>query len=389
MRMTWMLCGAALAISASASVIPAAGAAQKPYTIGVITALTGPAAAIGVPLSQGLKVAHAHWPEINGREVRIIEMDSTTDPTVAARDARKLIEEDHVDVLIGAPIAPSAMAISPIASAHKTPFLDVSQVGPYNAANAWTTNITPSADVFIGKIAERMKRNGVHTIGYLGFSDAWGDVVYKHLLSSVKQLGGMRVVGTERYARSDTSVTGQVLRILAKHPDAVMTGTDGAPGALPYRELARLGYRGQIYGTPAIMNLGFTKTVGSAGNGLVDDAGPLQVAEELPASNPSKAISLQYMKLYEQTFHVPLASAYSGYTFDAYLVLKHALEKVGPDVQPGTVAFRTALKDAIQRTRGVDGTQGSYAFRPGHMYGVLPDSILIVKLKDGQWHWDP
>lgn len=115
------------------------------------------------------------------------------------------------------------------------------------------------------------------------------------------------------------------------------------------------------------MNLGSTKTVGSAGNGLIDDAGPLQVSHEWPASNPSRAISLEYMKLHEQTFHTPLTSAYSGYTFDAYLVLKHAFETVGPDVAPGTVQFRTALKSAIQNTTGVNGTQDSYAFHPGRM----------------------
>ncbi|HEX7382176.1 MAG TPA: ABC transporter substrate-binding protein [Nevskiaceae bacterium] len=376
---------AACALLAASS---SAFAAKAEYKVGFITSMTGPVSSLGIPFATGMKVAHLYKDELDGRPIKIITMDSGSNPTQAGTDARKLTEVDHVDVLIGAADTPDALAISAISSSHRTPFITAAHVLPYNESHAWTINAPQPISIVMQKIAARMKHNGVKTVGYIGFADAWGDEVYDALRKFEKP-DGYKVITDERYARSDSSVTGQVLRIIAAHPDAVINGGAGTPGALPYVELKRLGYKGQIYGTHAYMDVHFTDACGSACNGMIAAAGPLEISPDLPDSNPTKPISTEYRALYKKVTGKPIPGAFSSYTFDAYLIFLNAASRLPKDVQPGTQAFRTALKDAIQTTKNLAGTQAVYNFTPGHMYGVTPSSIFVVKLENGAWHWDP
>lgn len=365
-----------------------ASAAENEYKIGFITSLTGPAAALGIPFAEGIKVAQAYKNQAHGRKITVIEMDDGSDPTAAARNARKLVEVDHVDVLMGTAPTPSAIAVSAQASQHKTPFISAAHVLPYNEANSWTVNSPQPAIIVLERIVQRMRENGVKTVGYIGFADAWGDDVYNSLMKSAKDQGGITVVSNERYARSDTSVTGQVLKIMALKPDAVINGGSGTPGALPYLELAKRGYKGQIYGTHAYMDEGFMKAVGAAGNGMIAACGPVEIADELPDSNPMKSISMTFRNTYQKVIGHPLLAAFASYTFDDYLIFLNAAERVPTNLQPGTVEFRTALKNAIETTRGLVGTEGTFNFKPGQMYGLGEDSIFIVKLVNGAWRLD-
>ncbi|HEX7381701.1 MAG TPA: ABC transporter substrate-binding protein [Nevskiaceae bacterium] len=390
MRSAHVLRGLALA-AAVGGLLGASGgafAAGNEYTIGFITSLTGPVASLGIPFDNGMKVAQTYKDEVDGRKIKVITMDDGSDPTTAARDARKLVEVDHVDVLMGTAPTPSALAVSAVASAHHTPFITAAHVLPYNATNSWTVNSPQPIAIVMQKIAARMKHNGVKTVGYIGFADAWGDEVYDALKKFEKE-DGYKVVSDERYARSDTSVSGQVLRIMAKHPDAVINGGSGTPGALPYLEFAKDGYKGHIYGTHAYMDENFIKACGSACEGMIAAAGPLQISPDLPDSNPSKAICTEYRELYQKVVGKPLPAAFSSYTFDDYLIFLNAAKRVPKELAPGTEKFRTALKDAIQTTKDLAGTQAVYNFHPKEMYGVTPSSVFVVKLEKGVWHLDP
>jgi len=238
-------------------------------------------------------------------------------------------------------------------------------------------------------VVEHMKKQGIKTVGYIGFSDAWGDLVYDSLMQAAGP-AGIKVLTNERYARADTAVTGQTLKIIALRPDAVIAGGSGTPGALPYMALAERGYKGPIFGTHALINPDFIRVGGAAVEGMIAPTGPVVVAEQLPASNPIRKVAMDFRAAYQKANGVAPSDAFSAYSFDAWLIFADAAARaLATKAEPGTAQFREALHDAINSTRELVGTHGVYNFKPDSRYGSDDRSRVIVKLEKGQWKLVP
>jgi branched-chain amino acid transport system substrate-binding protein len=356
--------------------------------VGFITSLSGPVSSLGIPYGKGIQAGVAYQSVVNGHKVQLIQLDDGSDPATAARNARKLIDEDKVDVVIGTAGSPGALAIAAVARETKTPLISIANANLPGEDGAWMVTLPQPAPLMINAIVERMKKSGVKTVGYIGFSDAWGDLVYDSLVPAAKA-AGIQVVSNERFARADTSVTGQVLKIVAAHPDAVLTGTSGTPGALPYRALAERGWKGQIYGTHALINPDFVRVGGSAVEGLLAPTGPVIVAEQLPATNPIRKVSMDYRAAYQKANGSAPNDAFSAYSFDAWLLFADAAQRAMKTAEPGTPQFRVALRDAIVSTKELVGTHGVYNFKPDSRYGSDERSRVMVKLEKGEWKLVP
>ncbi|MFM0500737.1 ABC transporter substrate-binding protein [Paraburkholderia caffeinilytica] len=376
------LAGLSMALSLSAS------ANATDLKVGLITSLSGPGASQGIPYAKGVQAGVVFKAEVAGHKIQVIQLDDGSDPSTAARDARKLIDEDKVDVLIGTAGVPGSMAIAAVARDGKTPLVSVTPLTLAGEDSAWAVTTAQPAPLMISGVVDAMKRAGVRTVGYIGFSDSWGDLAYDTL---VKLAGpaGMKVVSNERYARNDTSVAGQVLRVMSSNPDAVLTGTAGTAGALPYLALAERGYRGGIYGTHGLINPDFVRVGGNALQGLVATTGPAIMVDQLPDSNSSKKTILAFRTAYQHANHAASTDAFSAYAFDAWLVVTNAAAHLPATDEPGTAAYRAALRDAIFSTRELAVTQGVLNFKPGSPYGADQRALVIVKLDKGQWKLVP
>ncbi|HYP83803.1 ABC transporter substrate-binding protein [Variovorax sp.] len=350
--------------------------------VGFITSLSGPVSSLGIPYEKGIKAAQAYKSEVAGHKIQMISLDDASDPSTAARNARKLIDEDKVDVIIGTAGSPGALAIAAVARETKTPLISIANANLPGEAGAWMVTLPQPAPLMVSAVVERMKQSGVKTVGYIGFSDAWGDLVYDALQKSAGP-AGIQVVSNERYARGDSSVAGQVLKIVALRPDAVITGTSGTPGALPYIALAERGYKGQIYGMHALINPDFVRVGGAAVEGLLAPTGPVIVAEQLPDSNPIKKVSLAFRDAYQKANGSAPTDAFSAYSFDAWLVMLDAASRVKGE--PGTPDYRVALRDAIVSTKELVGTHSVYNFKPDDRYGSDERSRVVVRLEKGKW----
>lgn len=361
-------------------------AAAADLKLGFITSLSGSSSSLGIPYAKGLQAAIAAQPNVNGKKVQVIQLDDASDPTTAARNARKLIVEDNVDALIGTAGTPSGLAINGVALEYKVPFISIAQSKVDGPDGAWMVTVPQSAPLMIDTVVAHMKRSGVRKVAYIGFSDAWGDLVYDALVEAAKK-NGIAVLTNERYARNDSSVTGQVLKIVAARPDAVLTGTSGTPGALPYLALKQRGYRGTIYGTHGIINPDFIRVGGASLENLYAPTGPVVVAEQLPASHPSRKVALDFRAAYQKTFGSAPTDAFAPYSYDAWLIFTNAAGRAMAKQQPGTPAFRSALHDAVNSTRELVGTQGVYNFRPDSRFGSDQRAVVMVKLEKGQWKY--
>lgn len=356
--------------------------------VGVILPLSGPVAAQGMSTVKGIKAGVQHLGTVNGHALKIVQLDDASNPSMSTRNARKLIDQDNVDVLIGTGGVPGAMAIATVAGESKTPLVSFTPITLRDEAAQWTVTTAQSGDTMVSAVVDAMKRNGVKTVGYIGFADAWGDVAYAALQKHAKEVG-IEVVANERYARADNSVAAQVLKVMAAKPDAVLGGGAGTPGALPYIGLKERGYKGAIYGTHAILSPEFVQLVGQAGEGLIVPTGPTLVGSQLPNDNPSKQIIEQYRQAYQAANNEEPYDVFSAYAFDAWLVVAEAAKRVPVDIQPGTPEYRVALRDAIKATRQLAATQGVFNFTADSAYGDDKRSVVIVKLEKGQWVLQP
>jgi branched-chain amino acid transport system substrate-binding protein len=375
-----LIAGGALGLALAASPLQAAE-----IKVGFVTSLSGPGSSIGIPYAKGMQAASVYKGEVGGHKIKLIQLDDASDPSAAGRNARKLVEEEKVDVLIGSSGVPGAMAIAAVARESKTPMIAITPMSFTSAEEgAWTVTTAQPVPLMISAVVEDMKKAGVKNVAYIGFSDSWGDLVYDGLTKSA-QAAGIKVVTNERYARADTSVAGQVLKIVAARPDAVLTGGSGTPGALPYLALAERGYKGPIYGTHALINPDFVRVAGASAQGLLAPTGPIIVAEQLPANYPTRKIAMDFRSVYQKVHNAPTTDGFSAYAFDAWLVLADAASRVAPKLEPGTPAFRAALRDAIFSTKELAGTHGVFTFKPGSPYGVDERARVIVKLDKGAW----
>jgi len=354
--------------------------------VGLSVSLSGPNSSLGVPYAKGMQAALAYKPEVNGRKIQLIVLDDGSDPTTAGRNARKLVEEDKVDVLMGTSGVPAAIAMAQVGRDAKVPMIGLTPIQLDPAENGWVFTVAQPTQLMIDAVVQRMKKDGVKTVGYIGFSDAWGDLVYNALMKSAPE-AGIKVLGNERYARSDQSVTGQVLKLLAMKPDAVMTGGAGTPGALPFLALSERGFKGPVYGQHGLINPDFVRVVGAAGQGALMPTGPVIVAEQLPAEYPTKKIAMDFRAIFQKVNNAPTSDAFSAYSFDGWLVFTDAAARAKGE--PGTPEFRQSLRDAIASTKEVIGTHGVYNFKPGNLYGVDERARVIVKLDNGQWKLAP
>lgn len=377
---------AAVAISALLIATPALAEIK----VGFVTSLSGPAAALGIPYSKGMAAAQRYKAKVGDETVTVIQLDDGSDPSTATRNARKLVEDDKVDILIGTATAPGAIAMSTVATELNVPMIAISPIKVETADPAKQSTIAvPQPPMLMAKvIADRMQRDKVKNVGYIGFSDAWGDLVYAGG-KAAEERGEIKLLTNERYARTDTSVTAQILRILATKPDGVLIGGSSTQAALPLLALAERGFKGKSYGLASLINPDFVRVGGKAAEGVQVSAGPVIVSEQLPDGHFSKKLSAEFRKAYKEVNDAESRDGFSAYSFDAYLIFANAAERALGKAKPGTPEFRKALRDAMLNTKELAGVHGVYNFKPGQGYGVDERSLVIVQLKDGKWTYAP
>jgi branched-chain amino acid transport system substrate-binding protein len=365
-------------------------AAFADYKVGFVTSMTGPAATIGVPYSRGMAAAREMFPNIGGEPVTVIQLDDGSDPSAATRDARKLVEEDKVDLLIGTGTSSSSMAMAAVANELKVPFIALSPIKASRADDGafWALTVPQPPPLMVKVVADRIARDGVKRLAYIGYSEAWGDFVYNGAKAAEKP-DGLQLVAAERYARTDTTVTAQALKITAARPEGVIDGGSGTQGALPLLALADRGFKGKLYGTPALVNADFIRVGGKSVEGILCSGGPVVVADQLPDDHYAKKIALAFREAHQKANGVPSTDSFAPYAFDAWLIFADAAPRAEKKAKPGTPEFHAALHEALFSVKNLAGTQGLYNFTPESSYGVGENALVLMRLVDGKWKYEP
>lgn len=359
--------------------------AMAQVKVGVILSTTGPAASLGIPEKNTIALLPA---SMGGKTVQYIVLDDGSDSSKAVQAARKLITEEHVDVVMGSTVAPSSLALIEVAAEYKTPVISlaapVSIIAPMDAKRAWMFKTPQNDGLMAEAIAADMEKRGIKTVGFIGFADAYGDG-WTTAFTAAAGAHHLSVVANERFARTDTSVTGQVLKLMSRKPDAVLVGGAGTPAALPERSLRERGYAGKIYQTHGAANNDFLRVCGKVCDGTLMPVGPLLVAEQLPDSNPVKKSALVYKTAYETRYGAGSLSTFGGHAWDAGQMLNAAIPVALKTAQPGSDAFRAALRTALEGIHDLPVSQGVMNITAQDHNGLDTRARVMVEIVDGKW----
>jgi branched-chain amino acid transport system substrate-binding protein len=368
-----------------AALAVAASAAQADLTVGVTLSATGPAASLGIPE----KNTFAFLPTtIAGQKVNYIILDDASDTTTAVKNVRKLVSEDKVDVVVGSTITPNSLAMIDVVAEAETPMISMASsariVEPMDAKRRWVFKDAQSDTHMATAIVEHMANAGIKKLAFIGFSDAYGEGWWNEI-SGLAAARKIQVVANERFNRTDTSVTGQILKIMSAKPDAVMIAGAGTPAALPQKSLRERGYKGPIYQTHGVANSDFLRVGGKDAEGTLLPAGPVLVAAQLPASNQVRKVALDYVTRYEATYGKGSATTFGAHSWDAAILLNSAVPQALKVAKPGSREFRIALRDALENTRNVVGAHGVYNMSAQDHVGLDQRSRVMVVIDQGGW----
>jgi branched-chain amino acid transport system substrate-binding protein len=365
-----------------------AHAATAQVRIGLMVSATGPTSAIGIPQKNTGELLPR---TVGGVTIEYIQLEDGGDTTRAVQNAKKLIGESNVDAIIGPSTTPNALAILDVIAEAKVPLMATvgtsSVVDPIDAKRRWVFKTTQNDDLIASALIKNMNKNGVKTVGFIGFNDPYGENWFK-VFGGLAAQAGISIVASERFARTDQSVTGQALKLIAAKPDAVLVAAVGGPAVLPQATLYDQGYKGRIYQTHAVATDDFIKLGKEKVEGTILAAGSMLVIDDVSATDPIKRVASDYMNTYEKQFGARPAT-FGANTYDAALLLQRALPVALKAAKPGTEAFRVALRDALEQEKDVVGCQGVFNMSATNHNGMDERARVLIVVRDGKFRLLP
>ena len=325
--------------------------------------------------------------EVAGQTIEYIALDDASDPTASVSAIKKLINEDKVDALIGPSGSPNAMGVIQFAAEAGVPMFapvgTAAVVLPMTEQKKWVFKTTQNDDLIARALVAHMVSAKVKTVGFIGTADPYGDNWLK-VFTELAGKAGIKVAAAERFQRQDTSLTAQSLKLLSAGPDAVLVAAPGSSAVLPQTTLFDQGYKGQVYQTHGAALPDFLKLGGKKVEGTILAASAMLVLDQVPDSHPTKKIAATYVAAYEK-LNGSKPATFGANVYDAGLLLQAAIPAALKGGKPGTAAFRSALRDAIEQVKELPATQGVYTMSPADHSGFDERGRELITVKNGQW----
>jgi branched-chain amino acid transport system substrate-binding protein len=365
---------------AIAAVVASAGALAD-VNIGVSLALTGPGSGLGIPMQNYFKIFPK---EIAGEKINLIILDDATDPGKGGQNARRFVTDDKVDMIIGSCITGVAAAMTDIAAEAGTVQLAASPVGVPPGKDGWMFRLPQSNTVMGHAVVEHMKKQGIKTVGFLGYTDAYGEQWLKEF-TPLAEKAGIKIIATERFARTDTSVTPQALKLVSANPDAMLIVASGSGAAMPHKAVVERNYKGKIYQTHAAATKDLMRVGGKDVEGSYVVSGPAVIAEQLPDSHPSKKAAVDFVTKYEKAVGPGTRNQFAGHAYDAQVVLEKILPVALKKAKPGTKEFRAALRDAMEGMGRTVFSHGVMNWTKDDHWGYTNETGVMLKVVNGDF----
>jgi branched-chain amino acid transport system substrate-binding protein len=358
--------------------------AHADITIGVVQPLTGPASGLGIPVKNAIAI----WPDsIAGEKLKVIVLDDASDPTAGVKATQRLVTEDKVDVIIGSTATPVAIPMADVAAAAGTPQISTAPAGLPPGKDKWMFRLPQSNNVMAHVMVAHMKKLNIKTVGFLGYTDAYGELWLKEFTTEADK-NGIKIVDVERFGRADTSVTAQALKLGSANPDAILIVASGSGAGMPQKAVMERGYKGKIYQTHAAATRDLMRTAGKDAEGTYVVSGPAVIAEQLPDNHPSKKMAIAFVQGYEKAYGPGSRNQFAGHGADAYTVLEKAVPVALKKAKPGTPEFRAALRDAFETMGRTVLAHGVLNWTAQDHWGYTNETGVMLKVVNGEFKVD-
>ena len=368
-------------VAAAAAALLLSTPALADITIGISLPMTGPASGLGIPMANQFKL----WPtSIAGEKLNVILLDDATDPTKGVQNARRFVTDDKVDIIIGSAATPVGIAMADVALDAQTVQLAATPIGLPPGKDAWSFRLPQSNEVMAFAMVNHMKKQGIKTIGFLGYTDAYGEQWLKAITPEAEK-NGIKVIAAERFARPDTSVTAQALKLVSANPDAMLIVATGSGAAMPEKAIVERGFKGKIYQTHGAASKDLMRIGGKDVEGTFVVSGPAVVGDILPDSNPSKKVAQAFVAQYDKAYGVGTHNQFAGHAYDALIVMERIVPMALKKAKPGTKEFRAALKDAMETMGRTPLAHGIMNWTKDDHWGYTMDTGVMLVVKNGDF----
>jgi branched-chain amino acid transport system substrate-binding protein len=367
--------------AAALCAVATAAQAQAPIRIGAFLSVTGPAAFLGDPEQKTLEL---YVERLNaaggvlGRKLELVAYDSGGDAEKARTFAKRLIEQDRVDLIVGGSTTGETMAVVPLAQAAGMPFISLAgAVVIVEPVKKWVFK-TPHTDrMACDKVFVDMKARGVAKAALISGSGGFDKSMRGQCLAVAKN-HGIAIVADETYGAGDTDMTAQLTKIKnAAGVQAVLNAGFGQGPAIVTKNYKQLGIGVPLYQSHGVASKQYIQLAGEAAEGVRLPAAALLVAETLPDSDPQKTVVLEYKRAYEARFKQDV-STFGGHAYDGLMLAVEAMKRAGS-------ADKAKVRDALEQIRGYMGTAGVVNMSAQDHMGLDLTAFRMLEVRKGDW----
>jgi branched-chain amino acid transport system substrate-binding protein len=383
MRTKAILVGVTLALAGLGLIFFGCGGAKKtePYVVGGIFSISGPASYLGEPERNSMEmVAEAINAKggINGHPLKLVIYDDETDVTKARLHATKLVQDKDCLAIIGPSITPSSMAVLEVTQKAKLPLISCAAAAGITAPakdRVWVFKTAQTDQMAVARIYQYCQKHAITKVAILTVSSAFGVAGKVELLAQASK-HGIEVVGQEVFADKDTDMTPQLTKIRSLPAQAVICWGVGPAPALVAKNMKQLGFTLPLIQSHGAASKKFIELAGDAADGIIMPAGKLAVWQQLPDTDPQKAVCKEYAEKYHAKFKLP-ESSFGGYAYDAIRMLNQALAKAGSD--------KNKIRGELEGLKNFVGVSGIFNMSPEDHNGLSPAAFVMVKIEKGEF----
>ncbi|MDD4875979.1 MAG: ABC transporter substrate-binding protein [Dehalococcoidales bacterium] len=365
---------------------------ESTYKVGAILSVTGAYSNLGVPEKQTLEMLTEEINAeggINGRQLEMIIYDNESNAEKAATLATRLIERDEVLAILGPTTTGDSMAIIDTVTSGEIPLISmaagISIITPIEE-RYWVFKTPQTEKEAVSEIYLYMQENGIKDIAIITDTSGFGAGGRAYLLSE-KDSYGINILDDQTFSSGDTSMQSQLTHIKGTDAEAVIVWATDKESSIVASDMKALEMTIPLFASHGIANMAFINNAGEAANGVIFPAGKLLIADQVPATDQQQKILVDYKNDFESKYGTGTISTFGGHAYDALGMLTIALEKMDGDMT--LVDARAKLRDEIEKINNFVGTGGVFTMSPQDHLGMLPGSLAMFEIVDGEWTLAP